>query len=382
MQRDTIATIASIYDTAGDCQRWNDALDRVVDFTAARAATIVVNEPDSDTPWYFSIASKIWRDADPQRVVAAIKLFRQYELPAWSFIASHPKQTLLRDTDFVEDWQGLIQREDYCYFRREFSLGRRIGACLTDNKHWSENLALQFDADLLQVPDSSMANTQLLLPHAAKSLEWWRTFRKLKQRYNAILGVLDHIAIGLCVVTEDGTVLIHNDEAARIFDESAALWLDKHQRIRCSEPRTQARLEQAINATAIHRQGARCHAETLFAVTDTVNRRPLLAEVTPLRDTDRELGDEFHGSMISLIDPNLPRAFKVNRIKQGYSLTDAEAQVCKYLVEGWTNHAIAEERGVQVDTIKSQIKNIFVKTATKRRSDLVRLCLKTDPPVN
>lgn len=55
-------------------------------------------------------------------------------------------------------------------------------------------------------------------------------------------------------------------------------------------------------------------------------------------------------------------------------LTAAEREVCRYLVEGSTNAAIARARGTSVNTVENQISSIFRKLGVSSRSELAAVC--------
>ncbi|MDP9083088.1 MAG: helix-turn-helix transcriptional regulator, partial [Pseudomonadota bacterium] len=59
-----------------------------------------------------------------------------------------------------------------------------------------------------------------------------------------------------------------------------------------------------------------------------------------------------------------------------FDLTPAEAKVAVGLVEGHDLQRIAMVHHVSIETIRSQLKSIFVKTGTHRQSDLVALLLR------
>jgi DNA-binding CsgD family transcriptional regulator len=56
-----------------------------------------------------------------------------------------------------------------------------------------------------------------------------------------------------------------------------------------------------------------------------------------------------------------------------YGLTNAEADVARAMTGGMTRGQIAEDRQVSVDTVKTQLKSIFLKTGVRREADLVGL---------
>ena len=58
-------------------------------------------------------------------------------------------------------------------------------------------------------------------------------------------------------------------------------------------------------------------------------------------------------------------------------LTPAEREVLNLLCKGFTNGEIAQERGVSVIGINRTISNLYLKTKTRTRTELVRWAIKT-----
>ncbi|MES1199765.1 MAG: helix-turn-helix transcriptional regulator [Pseudomonadota bacterium] len=59
-----------------------------------------------------------------------------------------------------------------------------------------------------------------------------------------------------------------------------------------------------------------------------------------------------------------------NRFLLELGLTEAEAEVARALVTGASTREIAERRGVQFDTVRTQIKSIYGKLGVRRQSEL------------
>ncbi len=86
--------------------------------------------------------------------------------------------------------------------------------------------------------------------------------------------------------------------------------------------------------------------------------------------------------MIFAIDPEEPGKVSTKGMEALYSLTASEASVCRYLVEGFSNPEIAEKRNVSPETVKSQVQSALRKTGTANRSELIRLALSINLPVD
>ena len=58
-----------------------------------------------------------------------------------------------------------------------------------------------------------------------------------------------------------------------------------------------------------------------------------------------------------------------------YSLTKAEAKLVELLAAGNSLDEVATARGITMNTARSQLKQVFAKTDTKRQGELVQLVL-------
>jgi DNA-binding CsgD family transcriptional regulator len=72
----------------------------------------------------------------------------------------------------------------------------------------------------------------------------------------------------------------------------------------------------------------------------------------------------------------------VQALESVYGLTAAEAAVVRGLVEGRSLEEIAAERRVKPDTARTQLKQVFAKTRTRRQAELVRLVLTGIVPLS
>ena len=102
-------------------------------------------------------------------------------------------------------------------------------------------------------------------------------------------------------------------------------------------------------------------------------RMPLMLMMSPLR-----LAGEppIQGAaLLFIFDPEATPALTKDLVRKLFSLSEAEAELAVALCGGNTSDDIAKERGTSINTVKSQLKSIFLKTGTKRQSELVSLLL-------
>ena len=70
-----------------------------------------------------------------------------------------------------------------------------------------------------------------------------------------------------------------------------------------------------------------------------------------------------------------------DRIALAFNLTAAEAEVALSLVNGLKLADIAENKSVGIETVRSQVKNIFHKLGVNKQQEVVRMIVQTLLPV-
>ena len=382
MSDPVLRALPAIYDAAINPDSWSEALDAAIPIVGAKQGGLLVSDLRDAEPFSFSHHSACYRTPIGRR---NLKFYMEnmvrWEADSWPVIRAQPKHTIIRDVDVWPDLNALRSRPDARFLQEEFGCFRRIAARLNGNRCWFDTLSLQFDVAVENFPEAAIEAMRMLVPHFAKSIELGRAFNLLNSRYQAVLSALDHVQIGMCIALSEGDVIVMNCEAERILDQDDGIRLAKDRTVACRDPDTGRVLAAAIQAAAHTSGGAGNTAEIIMAVQRRSGAQPLLIEVTPLRDCAREVETGLEGALVAVIDPENTRPFSTAMVAEAYGLTPAESEVCSHLVDGWTNGRIAEERRVSLDTVKTQIASIFQKTLTRRRSELIRLVLKSSPPI-
>jgi DNA-binding CsgD family transcriptional regulator len=76
-------------------------------------------------------------------------------------------------------------------------------------------------------------------------------------------------------------------------------------------------------------------------------------------------------------DPDERVEIPVPRLRRIYGLIRSEARIASRIAAGLRPESVAEEVGVQVNTVRMHLKRVFAKTGTRRQSELVRLLLSS-----
>jgi DNA-binding CsgD family transcriptional regulator len=107
-------------------------------------------------------------------------------------------------------------------------------------------------------------------------------------------------------------------------------------------------------------------AVTSFAARSGQGVAPVVAHLIPTPGQARDL---FDGALAVLVlTPVMsPGAPDLTLIRGLFDLTTKEAEVARGITEGLSTHEIANRQGVEVDTIRSQVKSVLAKLGVRSR---------------
>jgi DNA-binding CsgD family transcriptional regulator len=167
-----------------------------------------------------------------------------------------------------------------------------------------------------------------------------------------------------------------------IVNRSARRILDLHDgfSIERGRPRLADRREDGVFQTLLAKaceaalKGRRAVGDVM-QVSRQSGRRAFALMVAPLLDAPPGSAAGDAVSVAFIADPDTGPVTTTEVLEQLYSHTHAEAELVRLLSEGRSLDEVAAARGVTMNTVRSQLKQVFSKTDTKRQGELVRLVL-------
>jgi DNA-binding CsgD family transcriptional regulator len=177
------------------------------------------------------------------------------------------------------------------------------------------------------------------------------------------------------LAVDEESVILHANGAARAL-------LKKEEGLRVSRGMLGAtQREQAGELKELIRVTATSGKNTMFAIPRPPKARPLFVRMVPLAvATDQEPGGP-QCVAVFVTDPDSQPLAGSTCLRVLYGLSEAEARLTQVLLqEGRSLRDAAERCGVTLNTAKTQLKRVFDKTGTRRRSDLVSLVLRSVGP--
>lgn len=219
---------------------------------------------------------------------------------------------------------------------------------------------------------------RLLTPHLSRSLGLMFRLRDAENKLAACLAALDKLACGIVLFGRNGRVVHTNSAAAELLKGNEGLWLtrdgDGGHRLAASSQEATKRLDKFIESAVSTSAAAFFPVPHSMPFPGKSGRPPSVLSISPLpSDHSFETRAGQAVAIGFLFDTMLPGQGDAQMLGEIYGLTPAEIRLTSELCAGWSIASIAAFHGVSAETLKSQLKSIFLKTGKHRQIDLVRM---------
>jgi DNA-binding CsgD family transcriptional regulator/PAS domain-containing protein len=182
-----------------------------------------------------------------------------------------------------------------------------------------------------------------------------------------VRGRLDHVAAGVIFTDESGRIVETNQPAERILRLGDGLTIRNGQICARRSFETAKLAELIANATAAKRRGP--SAGCLLIGRDG-GRPAYVIRVAPV--TAGMAGYDLPMAMVLISAPDENRVSE-SELAELYGLSPAESRLAVAVALGKRLNELADEFGVQITTLRTQLSSILKKCEVERQSDLVRL---------
>ena len=218
--------------------------------------------------------------------------------------------------------------------------------------------------------------TPLLYRVLAKSLETSRTIAALTESYARLCDLFERLDFAVAFCDVDGGVVQSNARFRELAADGNVVVLSAG-RIRGKTADENARIAECI-ADALNGQSAP------GALSMALTRRDGLGEFVlralPMRESQIDRAGPI--ALVALLDPHDEARLNAEGLLAFDVLSSAEAEVCRFLIQGSSTVSIAQRRDTTIDTVRKQIKSAQSKLSCRTRLDVQRLALLTSVPVD
>ena len=214
----------------------------------------------------------------------------------------------------------------------------------------------------------------LLVPHLGLAYRMHCRLGDARHEQHALREVMDRLPSGVILLGKDSRVVLTNRSADQILALADGIQLDRG-RPRLADPLQdrafQELLEEAVRTRALR---GKSYGKTMSVVRPS-GRRSFASMVGPLLAPPPGTNLREAVAILFIADPEGSQISTTEVLEGLYDLTPAEAELLRLLAEGNSLEEVADRRGVTMNTARSQLKQVFAKTDTRRQGELVRLVL-------
>jgi DNA-binding CsgD family transcriptional regulator len=349
-----------IYDAVGDAHRWECALSEIASWIGATGSMYCLLETDSGRPSIRSLHSAGYAEsaraaymrqdhfADPHMPVGIAT-----PISNWFFGQDH------FDPRFVEGdpfFQGIMR-----------PLGIRWVA---GNRMWEgvgETACLAFHKSADGTPFSDLERMRLgaLTPDLCRMSRLHE--RLTAEGAQAQLGVeaMNRLVIGIAVLAGDGRILFSNASADQVFRQRSVFEATAANRAAPRNSRCRRVFMQAV------RDAAEIRTSASLTLVDEHGTLVARAMTLPMPATSRWNTGWQQPLAMMVIHPSQTPRLSADTLRALFDLSAAESRLANALLAGRTMRFYAEERGLSIETVRTQLKSVLAKTGTRGQSQLI-----------
>lgn len=223
--------------------------------------------------------------------------------------------------------------------------------------------AADFDED-------ERALARSLLPHLRNVCAWQERFDSIDHQSERFRTALDALAEGVLMLDRAGRPVFCNAAARNMACHHLFAWKSDG-RLGMVTPGDEHQLQQALRGL-----GALDAVEpVLLQIHGNHGRLMATLKLCPAPPPDGADSQVRTIAFIKLLEP-LAQPTLVPGLKAQWGFTFAEAQLAQQLMHGLSLDEAARRISVTKNTVRTQLRSLFMKTETHRQAELVRVLLK------
>jgi DNA-binding CsgD family transcriptional regulator/PAS domain-containing protein len=272
--------------------------------------------------------------------------------------------------------EKLIKTEFYNDFLVRFDCAHECGAAIEFQPRSNSILSLLRGRSAGPFSEEHLRLLGSVLPHVQRGLQLHRRIIDLRLKSETQSWALDQVSFGIVLLSRDGKTRFANRPATEICLRRNALEL-KQGGLHAVCAQEDAELQAMIQAAAT----LSARAKNVRPVMEIAREEgsPLFLAVSRARTAEFLSVAADAVVAVFITDPDRQPRTSAEMLSHLFRLTPAEARLAVILAQGNTVKDSAEQLRVTVQTVRSRLKQVFLKTGTSRQSELIRLLLKLPP---
>lgn len=355
-----------LYETALDASRWQEAVELCGIYAGGIDAQMLIVDKATNSPLQSVCASS----AFPLNSAAN---YMEY------YIAIDPRFTLVVDYP-VGEWhcckeihtQQFVDRNE---FYQDFLLpnGARYVNCSRVDE--TDEQFVMFGA-LRGIEQSPFGEDNILAAkrfsgHLQRALRLQRHTQSLQAKSDLGAMAINALSLAMLIVDANSTIFHLNTEAENLLNNKFSGFSCKSGRLYLTNIDSKQRLAALINAAT--------HFPATGAAMQLHGNEVKQIFVIPIPAASQLNKDWQRPLALVLVMDTTKNLSTLQLLGSLYDLSPAELRIASALMAGKTPEAYAQDAGVTINTVRTQLKSLFSKTGTGRQAELVALLSQCPP---
>ncbi len=358
--------IGELYDAVLDCGRWAAATERFGRFFGG-AAVLFAQDSRSPASAVFSASG-----FDPEFLESYLSHYAAVN--TWTPALARAPASAIVTSNEIGDAECFERSEWYNDWLRPQGLYQGTAAILANSSDVLTEFSVIRPRNRGEMPPDRLALLRLLVPHFQRAVRVHRELRRKDAGVNAALQGLACLDVAAFVTDETARVVFLNSVAEDLLRFSRVLRVGRDRVLSASSPALTDQLRALVRGAAATACLSAVHPGGLVAL-PRADGRPLIALVSPFRTETTELASTSAGALVLVRDPERPAGREPASLQALFGMTRAEALTAIALAAGDNLAAIAAERDVSLETVRTQTKRGMEKAGVRRQAELVALVL-------
>ena len=356
-----ITTISHIHAAGLGPEKWPEALSHVTALFGGQGASLEFLKRPSLR------LSKMYSHGLPD-VGAYIEYYAPTS-PRYPHLTLQPAGAVQYDSLYYDE-DVMDTHPFYTEYLAEFDMRYFLGGSVAKSAHDLVAFAVQISPKQGHPSAAKIKTMALLLPHIQQATDVMRRVGELSNAPATLENTLDWLADGVLMVAVDGSIHYANEAAQTIFRANDGITA-RDGALDVASDDARAKLSDAIKAIALLRESKITGTpQSDFAARRRSGLPSYKVSVRPLTAKSDERA--VASALIFIHDPEVRRKTSADKLRSIFSLTRAEADVAIALCLGLSPNEYAIHRNVSRNTVYTHIRNLKVKTDSRRMAELIR----------
>ena len=363
---DVDAVIHAIHSATGNEERWDTVIARIRQLFNSASTAIVRHQ-------FSSGQGKLIYQAPVDEALRIDYADKFSVRNPWFMASSEYIAGRVMCGEELVSREALIKSDFYQQFLKQYGLFHRLCGVITrypDNVYY---LAIYRGLDQVAFSPEDKQLLQHLLSHLSLSLEYhWRLLHAegLNQLFWSVIDRFENAAF---LVTRDGVLLHRNNKADEFIQSFGGITLNDG-RIEATSALEQRALITAINEVADASAEHLVDVNKIITLSRSHIEYPIIVTLRPIGNTfSVETGDYQNIIILTArnpIDSSHPHSCSFSKL---YELTPAQARLSALVFSGHTMTDAAKRLHISENTVRSHLKQIYLKTNTHGQMELMQL---------